>query len=120
MLTAFSGGAAATALAEMTETEREALCMEELELLFPGIKQAATQTAFVSWPGERFTAGGYSCPAPGDVTKRLPALVEGFHPIHFSGEACSPVYWGFVQGALHAAVLKALQLGVHYGGKLAA
>src|SRR5579883_3402669 len=55
---------------------------------------------FMAWPLEPWTWGGYSCPAPGEVTRIGKFLSQPFcRHLHFAGEhVCLPFY-GFMEGA---------------------
>lgn len=56
----------------------------------------------VDWESEKYTKAGYSCYAVSELTnivKNLNGIVTS-HNIAFTGEACSPMYPGFMNGAL--------------------
>lgn len=63
---------------------------------------------FVAWPLEPWTWGGYSCPAPGEVTRIGKFLSQPFcRRLHFAGEhVCLPFY-GFMEGALQSGAMAA-------------
>ncbi|MGH6983531.1 MAG: flavin monoamine oxidase family protein [Stellaceae bacterium] len=63
---------------------------------------------FVAWPQEPWTWGGYSCPAPGEVTRIGKFLSQPFcRHLHFAGEhVCLPFY-GFMEGALQSGAMAA-------------
>ncbi|MGH7013188.1 MAG: flavin monoamine oxidase family protein [Stellaceae bacterium] len=63
---------------------------------------------FVAWPLEPWTWGGYSCPAPGEVTRVGKFLSQPFRRhLHFAGEhVCLPFY-GFMEGALQSGAMAA-------------
>ncbi len=63
---------------------------------------------FMAWPREPWIWGGYSCPAPGEVTRIGKFLNEPFHErLHFAGEhVCLPFY-GYMEGALQSGAMAA-------------
>jgi monoamine oxidase len=71
-------------------------------------------TEFVAWPRDEWTAGGYSCPAPGEVFRAGQLLSKPFHKrMFFAGEHTCPAYYGYMEGALNsgkAAAAKILKL----------
>ncbi|WP_370129666.1 FAD-dependent oxidoreductase [Bradyrhizobium ottawaense] len=54
----------------------------------------------ICWPTERWTRAGYSCPAPGEVTRIGPFLNRPFHGrLVFAGEHCCLPFFGYMEGA---------------------
>jgi monoamine oxidase len=95
-LTAFAGGTFATTL-------RETDFPAALERLLPGFEQHATDHVYANWPREPYVMTGYSCPAPGQVTdhqRRMQLPVQD--RIFLAGEACSPAFFGYMEGALQS------------------
>jgi monoamine oxidase len=110
VLIAFSGGAAAEANHLRHEPERQADYLDAYEALFPGFKTNFVKGQFVDWIEEKWTRGGYSFPAPGEVTTVGPALRKGVGHLHFAGEHACYKFVGYMEGALHAGVELAQQL----------
>ncbi len=75
-------------------------CLEQLELVIPGISPHYTGTAALSFPtGDPYLRGSYSCWGVGQYT-----LFGGYErvrqgPIHFAGEHCSVEEQGYMEGA---------------------
>jgi len=75
-------------------------CLEQLELVIPGIRPYYTGTAALSFPtGDPYLQGSYSCWGVGQYT-----LFGGYErvrqgPIHFAGEHCSVEAQGYMEGA---------------------
>lgn len=116
-LTVFSGGAQAERLRAKDEPTRKATFDTELEELYPGYKESFTSARWMDWPGEKWTGGGYSFPAPGEVTKMGPVLREGAMGgrLHFAGEHVCYKFAGYMEGALNSGVALAKRLAVRDG-----
>jgi len=74
-------------------------CLQQLELVFPGISAHYTGTAALSYPtGDPYLLGSYACWRVGQYT--LFGGYEGVRqgPIHFAGEHCSTSWQGFMEG----------------------
>jgi monoamine oxidase len=58
---------------------------------------------FMAWPDDRWTRGGYACPAPGDVMRSAEFLSKPFRSrLVFAGEHTCPAFYGFMEGALQS------------------
>jgi monoamine oxidase len=76
----------------------------------------------MDWEAYAWTRGGYSCPAPNQVTTVMRALNEPHHGrLYFAGEHASAPFFGFMEGALQSGLLAALRVleraGVDGGGR---
>lgn len=114
-LTAFSGGSASTLCRKFSPEDRSAMYARELEALFPGFQKALTREAFIDWPGDPWSMGSYSFPAPGQVTAHGPLLRKGFGRLHFAGEYTIYKFVGYLQGALMSGVELAQRLAQRDG-----
>lgn len=116
VITAFSGGKDARELSNIEPAKkRDEACLDELEALMPGFRAALVRpdaVFFKSWPTSEFTSSGYSCPAPGDVTRKWKRIFNGLGPLFFVGEAYSPRFWAFMAGALESAVRAASHMAL--------
>lgn len=100
-MVAFSGGARAEACRRRHRESRGRFYTTELDALYPGFASNKTRERFMDWPSDRLTKGGYSFPAPGEVTTIGPLLQQPFAKrIHFAGEHCCYRFVGYMEGAL--------------------
>lgn len=119
-LTVFSGGPQAERLRAKDDTTRRATIMTELEDLYPGYKENLVDTRWMDWPSEKWTGGGYSFPAPGEVTKCGPILHDGVSlggqsRLFFAGEHACYKFAGYMEGALNSGVALAKKIAVRDG-----
>ena len=112
-LSLFAGGSAATRVLETYK--RNNSTKAAIETLYPDLKRNVVSERFVNWPKIRFTAAGYSCPAPGQVTTVARKLIEGSGRLVFAGEHTSTAYFGYMEGALESG-LRAAQYVAHGEG----
>ncbi|WP_434423348.1 flavin monoamine oxidase family protein [Nannocystis pusilla] len=122
-LTLFAGGAAARAA--IAAPDPRAYFDAAIERIYPGYTQQRTRTEFMDWEAQPWTRGGYSCPAPKQVTTVMRALNEAHHGrLFFAGEHASAPFFGFMEGALQSGLLAALRVleraGVHPSPRVAA
>jgi monoamine oxidase len=109
-LTVFSSGPGGESLRKLSPESRKAQLTSSLEDLFPGYKKNLLQTRYMDWPGEPLTAGGYTFPAPGQVTAHGPVLRRGLGKLHFAGEHTCYQFAGYMEGALHSGVAVARRM----------
>jgi monoamine oxidase len=102
VLAAQSGGPAAEECRGQPKKQRDAFYRQELEAVYPDLGQHIVSTRFMDWPADRWTQGGYSCAAPGEVTTVAPMLRKGHGRLHFAGEHCCPQFAGTMEGALYS------------------
>jgi monoamine oxidase len=77
---------------------------DDLEQIFPGIKQVSRGKAMRSiWPAEPYALGSYSCYLPGQWTTIGGAEVERVGNLWFAGEHCSLGSQGYMNGACETA-----------------
>lgn len=112
-LSLFAGGSAAATAVELFERPDQRQLNEhyehELERLFAGYSSNLVgKPQFISWPGDRWTKAGYSCPAPGEVTRIGPFLNRPYHDrLIFAGEHCCLPFFGYMEGALQSGLAAA-------------
>jgi monoamine oxidase len=114
-LTTFSGGPAAQQCRDWRPDERPARLVAELERLLPLVRSAVVRSRFMDWPSDPLTLGGYSFPAPGQVTTVAPQLRAGLGRLHFAGEHCSSAFVGYMEGALESGVAVARRIAQRDG-----
>lgn len=113
-LSVFAGGKAATSA--MNAAVPAEYFASGVERIYPGFRDRVTTSRFLNWPNEAWTRGGYSCPAPGQVTTIAPFLYQPLGRIVWAGEHTCLAFFGYMEGALqsglHAAMLIARAEGV--------
>lgn len=106
-LTAFSGGTIAERVRGQVADARIKAYADTFEKIFKGYgEQKSAKPTFMDWPGFPFIGGGYSFPAPGQVTDVGPLLNQSHSrgKLHFAGEACCLKFVGYMEGALQSGV----------------
>ena len=86
VLTVYTADQTADALAAMSVAERHAVCLEELERLYPGCSADVEQMVTVAWNVAASRGAAYSYFRPGDVTRFGPWLAEPVGRLHLAGE----------------------------------
>jgi monoamine oxidase len=110
-LTAFVAGRAAKSLmARWNRGWNDQDLVQELDALHAGIGGHVLNTRFIAWPNEKWSAGGYSFPAPGEITTIGPLLQRGLGRLQFAGEHCCYKFAGYMEGALQSGVAVAKKL----------
>lgn len=66
--------------------------------------QQCLGSRFVDWPNDRLAGGGYSFPAPGQVTTVGPQLVTAHGRLHLAGEHTCYKFVGYMEGALQSGI----------------
>lgn len=114
-LVAYSGGPAADECRSWPPAERTGRYLRLLEPVYPGLTASLTKQRFMDWPGNIWTKGAYSFPAPGQVTMMGPRLREGLGRLHFAGEHACYAFVGYMEGALNSGIAVAKRLAVRDG-----
>lgn len=110
-LSLFAGGEAARHGRDARD--RAAFYRKHIRVLFPGYDKALKRGRFMSWLDEKWTLGGYACPAPGEVTKIGPFLNRMYrHRLAFAGEHSCLAFFGYMEGALQSGFLSAMRVAV--------
>jgi monoamine oxidase len=111
-LSLFAGGVAAQAAIALGVDKLDAYYADEIEKLYRGYKRnRVSAPQFVRWPEDQWTRGGYTCPAPGEVTRIGPFLSKPFHDrMFFAGEHCCPPFFGYMEGALQSGMAVASKI----------
>jgi monoamine oxidase len=112
---AFSGGPVADAARKISTEDRDRRYGLILDAMMPGYKDAYLRSRFMDWPGETWTAAGYSFPAPGEVTTMAPVLRESYGQMHFAGEYACLKFVGYMEGALNSGVTVAREIAQRDG-----
>lgn len=101
-LTVFSGGPAAETCRKKWKSSRDTEFNKELGRIYPKYPDNLVASRFMDWPGDEWTNGGYSFPAPGQVTTVGPALRRGLGHLHFAGEHTCYKFVGYMEGGLNS------------------
>ncbi len=101
-LIAFSGGPPAENVLKRNKEERDAFYKQELEKLYPGFGDNLLNIRMMDWPKDAWTLGGYSFPAPGQVTAIGPTYEKGLGRLQFAGEHTCYKFVGYMEGALNS------------------
>jgi monoamine oxidase len=106
VLVSFHGGPACRGVSAMDRQRRDATMAKALEGLFPGYKQQVEKTTYMNWPSEPFALGGYSFPAPGQVTSVGPLMNQAHMEGHLflAGEHTCYKFVGYMEGALQSGI----------------
>ena len=108
-LVAFSGANDAEQCRGWKRREDEYL--SRLAPVYPEIGRRIKKCKFMDWPGNKWTRGSYSFPAPGEVMRVGPLLRKPFHRrMHFAGEHTCYAFVGYMEGALQSGLRVAEQL----------
>jgi monoamine oxidase len=106
-MTVFAGGPLADHALKEQDIDR--YFTNALSRLYSGFTAEKSSHRFMDWRNEDWTWGGYSCPAPGQVTTASKALYEPNHRLVWAGEHCCMAYFGYMESALQSG-LHAAQL----------
>ncbi len=115
-LTAFSGGPGAGATLQYPKEQRDERYKAAIDAVFPGYKDNWVAARYMDWPREQWTMGGYSFPAPGEISKFGPLLHAGHAKrLHFVGEHTCYKFVGYMEGGLNSGASLARRLAKRDG-----
>jgi len=114
-LNCFSGGPAATDALAIPKDQRDARYAEAMEKMYPGFKENFVKSRFMAWPLDQWTLGGYSFPAPGQITTVGPLIAKGLGRLHFAGEHTCYKFVGYMEGGLNSGASVARKLAMRDG-----
>lgn len=115
VLEAFMEGETADELSSRPEPEILETALAHLEQIHPRIREFAEGGIAKAWSADPYARGGWSWPAPGDVTRYLAALQRPVARIHFAGEHTSPTR-STMEGALRSGIRAAREVDEASGG----
>jgi monoamine oxidase len=111
VLTQFVTGDAARSGAALNDRSRIASFQEQLDVIYPEGRRAATGIATtVAWTNERYTGGGYAVYAPGQLTRFWPLLRQAHGAIWFAGEHTETLA-GYMESAVRSGHRVAAAIG---------
>jgi monoamine oxidase len=90
ILTIYTAGRYAVALAALPEAERLERCLDYLARLYPGCKAEFERGTAMDWDADPASRGAYSHFAPGELTAFAPWLARPEGRLHFAGEHTDP------------------------------
>lgn len=112
----FSGGEAAKRSLDIPKGDRDAAYKKVLEELYPGAAAGFVTSRYMDWPRDPWTGGGYSFPAPGQVTTVGPLMYDGVAGrVHFAGEHTSYAFVGYMEGGLTSGTTAARKIATRDG-----
>jgi monoamine oxidase len=103
-LTSFSGGPAAERASRSGNSGTHEGLRRAMTEVYPALPQQCTGSRFMDWPNDRLAGGGYSFPAPGQVTTVGPLLVTAHGRLHLAGEHTCYKFVGYMEGALQSGI----------------
>ena len=115
VMTAFSGGPSADRCREWSPAQRVGNYLAELGKVYKGLSASYVKARFMDWPGDVWTGGSYTFPAPGQVTTMGPILRQGIGHLHFAGEHTCYAFVGYMEGALNSGAALAKKLAARDG-----
>ena len=114
-LVAFASGPGAEQTRAWPSATRIEQHLATLEKIYPAIRPAFVRARYMDWPGDAWTKGAYSFPAPGQVTTQGPTLRQGLGRLHFAGEYASYGFVGYMEGALESGASAARRIAQRDG-----
>jgi monoamine oxidase len=87
---------------EMPEKERIAFALQQVETIFPGVREQFEGATTKCWDEDEWARGASSYYKPGQFRSLLPHVARPEGRIHFAGEHTSVWIDGWMQGALES------------------
>jgi monoamine oxidase len=115
VFTCFSSGESAQQCRRIPADQRDDIYVDAIQTIYPAFKQQFVKSRFMDWPGDPWARGGYSFPAPGQITRLGPLLRRGFGSLHLAGEHTCYKFVGFMEGALCSGVETARRIAQRDG-----
>jgi monoamine oxidase len=109
ILESYTAGADARRVIAMSESERIRFVLDEMQKVFPAIRDHFEVGASKSWDDDRWARGGYAWFRPGQMTALLPHIERSEGRVHFAGEHAS-AWPQWMQGALASGVRTAREV----------
>lgn len=101
VLQTYLGGARARQLAAMKESERVSFVLEQVEKVFPGMRENFEAGISKCWDEDEWARGASSWYKPGQMGELWPHIARPEGRVHFAGDHTSAwIRW--MQGALHS------------------
>ena len=101
ILQTYLGGARARQVAAMKEDDRISFVLEQVEKVFPGIRENFEGGVSKCWDEDEWARGASSWYRPGQMSELWPHIARPEGRVHFAGDHTSAwIRW--MQGALHS------------------
>ncbi len=101
ILESYISGEPARRIGSLAEAERLKVTLENLEKLFPGVREQYEHGASVAWETEPWSRGGFAWFKRNQMATLLPHVAGREGRVFFAGEHTSP-WFGWMQGALQS------------------
>jgi monoamine oxidase len=101
IITAYTGGGPGVRLSELSDEERSAAAVAEVEKHFPGSSDLIEHIATIAWRKEPYTRASYMALAPGEVMKHWQTLFKPAGRLFFAGEHATAIQ-GYMEGAVES------------------
>jgi monoamine oxidase len=115
ILMAYTAGDHGVAFSRLGAAERIAETATEVDRVYPGSRALLGRAATAAWLNERFTRGGYTAYAPGQVTRYWTAVRRPVGRIHLAGEH-TDAFTGYMEGAARSGRRVAAEVDRHGRG----
>jgi monoamine oxidase len=112
MLAAYSSGEPARQIMSMKENKRITFTLEQMEKMFPQIREQFEVGASVCWDEEEWSRGAWAWLKPEQTETILPYISSPEGRIHFAGDHTSP-WSSWMQGALQSGNRAATEVNDH-------
>ncbi len=101
ILSFWTAGDAAVRWGGLTESQRVELCLQMLEVMYPGCRAEVIAACSYDWQADPFAQHAYIHHRPGYLTEALPILRQPEGRVHFAGDYLS-MFVGYMEGALES------------------
>lgn len=89
-------------LATLPEDERIAFAVDQVEMVYPGIRAQVEGGVSKCWDEDKWARGASAFYKPGQIVSLLPHVARAEGRVHFAGEHTSVWIDGWMQGALES------------------
>jgi monoamine oxidase len=101
ILESYMVGGRARAVTAMSGSARVSDTLEEMEKIYPSVRENFEGGASKCWDEDEWSRGAYTWHKPGQMSRLLPQIARAEGRIHFAGEHASSAP-GWMQGALES------------------
>jgi monoamine oxidase len=103
LLQCFMTGDRARRFASLDDEERLLSTLENVQHVFPGIRNHFEAAVFKCWDEDAYSPGAFAYFKPGQILRHLPHLRRGEGRLHFAGEHLGPLLFrGLAQAAMES------------------